>query len=129
MTFDDKYMLRLKSAKVSDKVIAAKLGITEDELQKRWAKMVAELSTALTSTYGLLVDQITVMANQYQLLGESLKIVCNAVGNQLSREELEALVVDNREQTLANLRDNCIILRPFEPVDPKKALEDSLRGN
>lgn len=129
MTADDNYLVKLKNAKLPDHLIAAKLGISVEEVQRRWCALFAEFQSMQANGYQNLIDQFTVLSNQYQLLGQSLMIIGNNLGGVLTTEELEALVVEDREQTLQNLRTKCIILRPVPLVDPQEFLKEGIKKN
>jgi len=129
VTEDDRYLIKLKGAGFSNAAIAQKVGITESEVDRRWKEIEANFVTGLSSGYRSFCDHITIMAYQYQLLGESLKIAANAIGNQMSEQELGQLVVADREQTLKNLREHCIVLRPFIPITPEESIKKTLKGN
>lgn len=126
---DEKYLIKLKGAGFLNSAIAKKLGISESDVERRWKELESKFDSATASGYSAFCDTVTVMAHQYQLLGESLKIVASALGDRLTEKELDALVVPDREQTLKNLRHNCIILRPFIPVTPEESLKRTLQGN
>lgn len=126
---DEKYLIKLKGAGFSDLAIATKLGITEKEVIERWKKLEAGLASMTSSGYSAFCDTVTIAAHQYQLLGESFKIIASALGDRMTEEEIAALIVDDKKQTLENLRSRCIILRPFVPVTPEESLKNTLQGN
>src|SRR3990167_2476528 len=97
---DDLYLLKLKSANVPDDVICRKLNITPEEMNLRLQGMVKNAEHQASNGYAAFCDQFTVLANQYQLVGESLKILAGVIGDPLSFSELQALVTGNREETL-----------------------------
>jgi len=127
---DDSVLARYKLLNMPDEWIAQKLGLTVAEVSRRWK--VLETNAAqqrLTeSGYGDLIVQMNVMCHQYQLLGESLKIMCGEIGNPVTSSELKALIVPNDvEQTTINLMTRLIILHPFVPKDPAQELEKHMQ--
>ena len=129
MTEEDKDIVRMKGAGVSTHRIALKLGMTEVQVDERWNAIRAEIADRATSGYASLVDQFTVMAHQYQLLGESLKIVAGALGNVMPDTEVQALFAADPKLTVRQLKQNCIILRPFVPVNPQESIDRTVQGN
>jgi len=129
MISDDSYLFKLKTAKVVDAIIARKLGITVEEMNRRWDRIVADLKASEHNGYNALCDQFTIMANQYQLLGGSLKVMAKVIGSVMTSREMEELVTSDPKQTLENLRKNCIVLRCFTPVSPEEGLRQVVEGN
>lgn len=125
---DDVYLAKLIGAGLPHALIAARLGISVEEVGKRWERMREEVILAKANGHGMLCEQYNVLCSQYQLLGESLKIVAAALGNTMPTEELKLLIVRDQEQTLKNLTQSCIILRPFVPIDPAASLEEHLKA-
>jgi len=130
---DDSYLFKLKTAKTPDAVIAKKLSISVEEVGRRWERIVADLKVSEHNGYNALCDQFTVMANQYQLLGASLKVMAGVIGSVMNSQELEELIpladVENRKLVLENLRKHCIILRRFTPVSPEEVLHQVHAAN
>lgn len=125
---DETYLLKLMTAGVPADTIAKRLGITPEEVHQRWALLQEKMKALQKSGYQALVDQFTMLCAQYQLLGESLKIIAGALGNEVSPEEVKASIVANPEQTYQNLAQY-IILHPFVPVSPEESLKRTLEGN
>ena len=120
-------LLKYKEAGFSDAAIGAKLGMTEDEVKVKWAELLQISQQRNVSGYVDLTVQFTVLCHQYQLLGESMKIVAGALGNMMPPNEIKALITADPEQTFKNLSTSCIILRPFVQVDPEQSLQESLK--
>lgn len=125
---DEVYLAKLKSLSLPDAVIAKKLGITEAEVGRKWQALQEQLNALNKNGYNALNDAALIMCHQYQLLGESLKIICGALGNVATAEEIEKAVVSDCKQTIINL-DQFIILKPFVPISPEEALKRTLSGN
>jgi len=113
---------------MSTGTIATRLNISAVEVEKRWKRIREGTLAAEENGHTQLCQQYAVLCHQYQLLGESLKIISHAISDELNPEELAILVVDDKEQTLDNLRRNAIILRPFKPVDPAQSLQEHLEA-
>jgi len=129
ITDDDKYLIKLKGAGFSDAAIGKKLGLSEAWVTARWKEIEATFVTGHTSGFAALCDHVTVMAHQYQLLGESLKIAAEALSNRMSEPELVQLITPDPVQTLKNLRSQCIILRPFVPITPEESIKRTAAEN
>lgn len=129
MIYDDNYLVRARQAGIPAKVIAAKLGMTVEQLEARWNDILQMVETQMSNGYLDLCNSVNVLATQYQLVGESLKIISQALGNVMAKDELKALIDPNPEVTLKNLRERAIILRPYIAITPQESLEKTLKGN
>lgn len=129
MITDDKMLVKLKQAGLSNLRIAQRLGITEADVEVAWKRIIEAAETAPLAGHDAMQTQYTVLCHQYQLLGESLKIIAGGIGNAMSPSEIRALLTTDPEQSLQNLLKSCIILRPFTPVDPCEAFQKTLEGN
>lgn len=125
---DETYLLKLKMAGISSASIAQRLGITKEEVERRWQLLQKKMEAMQKSGHQGLINQFTLLCGQYQLMGESLKIIAGALGNEVSTEELKAAIVPDAEKTLENLR-SFIILRPFVPISPEESFKRMLEGN
>ena len=122
---DDSLLMRYKAAGVQDKTIAAKLGITIEEVEARW-RILGELAQRTSNGHDDLRVQYQILCHQYQLVGESLKIIALALENTMLPSEVRKLIVEDPDTTLRNLVTSCIILKRFTPVDPAESLRASL---
>lgn len=89
--------------------------------------MVEAAKNAPTSAN--LVAQVGVLAVHYQMLGDVLRTISNALGNIMPPEEVQALVSGSPEQNVVNLTKHAIVLRPFYPVEPQAAREETVKQN
>lgn len=119
MTNETKYLFKLKSAGWTDAKIARKLGWTEAQVQQHLLSAVADFQQEMENGYASLKELFTTLCCQYQLVGESLKVLAGAIGDALSAEEIEALWEADPKKMAAKLRTHCIPLRPFAPPDPE----------
>jgi len=130
---DDGYLFKLKAGNVPDAMIAKKLGVSVEEMERRWTRILADLKMSEENGYNALCDQFTIMANQYQLLGGSLKIMAGVIGSVMSSKELEALIPlaaeEDRKIVLDSLKKNCIILRRYTPISAEELLKQVTAGN
>lgn len=131
---DDVYLVKLKGAGFPVAFIAARMGISIQEVERRWEAIQKASTAAQTSGYLDLSAQFTVMCHQYQLVGESLKIIAGALHNQASAEEIrtalccaEPLSQEQADAIQQKLLTSYIVLRPFTPVDPEKALQETTK--
>lgn len=130
LTEDDKYLVKMLSAGFSLANVSKKLGVAEDVLKKRWEMIQASLIVDHSSGYAAFCDHINNSAFQYQLLGESFKITAEALSQRMTDDDLLKLIVaGNPEQTVKNLKSNCIILKPFVPLTPEESIKKTLAGN
>lgn len=126
MIDDAKVLIKLMKAGTSPHIIAAKLGISVDEVKRRWADL--QILAQEASGHGDLVMQYNLLCHQYQLLGESLKIVAKALGNAVPPHELREMIVPGDvDLTFKNLTEKCIILKSFAPQDPEESLRVHLK--
>ncbi len=129
MSRDDLYLIKLKKAGAIDSFIAERLGISVDEVKRRWTQVQLEALSQETASYGSLCEMFTLMAAQYQLLGESLKVIGTALGNVMFDEEITKLIDKDPAKTLANLKANSIVLRPFVMPAPTMPSSDNAGKN
>lgn len=118
MTETDLYLIKAKTAGMPGRIIAARLGVKESDLEARWQKILQEMSSHQSTGYNSLCEWITQMANQYQLLGESLKVTASALSDIMGEPELRMLVTKDPEVTIKNLQEHAIVLRSWVPPVP-----------
>lgn len=129
VTEETKYLIKLKGAGFTDATIAKKLGIPEAEVVRQWKELEAAFLSGSLSGFAAFCDHVTVTAHQYQLLGESLKIMAEVLSNPVSEKELREMVVADIDQTIKNLQSRCIMLRPFIPVTPEESIRRTTKNN
>lgn len=127
MNQTDAYMVKMISAGKTNEQIAAKLGMTPLQVSVRWEKIKAEAEANQTNGYYSLCDKFTVLVNQYQLMGETLKVIAFALGQVVPEEELVKIITSNPEETLKNLKTKTIILRAY--IEPPMEVPPSLSSN
>lgn len=118
-------LVKYKNAGMSDAVIASKLGLKEAQVREKWLELLQLSETASSAGYLDLSQQFTIMAHQYQLLGESMKIIATALSDRMGMDEIKGLITSDPKQTLKNLWESSIILKPFVAVDVNKSFEES----
>lgn len=129
MITDDKQLVKLKSAGVPITIIAARMGLTVEQVEQRWSQILKDVAAKESNGYLALCDAFHILANQYQLVGESLKIIGNAIGNVMPADEVAKHITSDPQETLDNLRRHTIILRPFIPITPEESLKQTVKGN
>lgn len=112
MTQDDQYIAKCMTTGVPIARIARKLSMTEDQVFSRWKAMLDEARTREENGYNATCDYFTILSNQYQLLGESLKNIGAILGNIATDEDLKKLIAATPEETLLRLKTRAIVLRP-----------------
>jgi hypothetical protein len=117
LTETDAYIAKCIACGVNPKRIGAKLGMTAQQVNKRWEEIVRYSTENQSSGYNDLVTSWVNLCQQYQSMGESMKAFGSAIDAPMTTEEIGALVTNNREETIRNLREKAIVLKPY--VAPK----------
>ena len=123
----DYWILKYKSANWTSENIGRKLNMSAEEVDRIWDQMVAQSKTEESNGMLPLSHQYTVMAYQYQCLGESLKIVATALSNEAAISEIAELIDSDPIASAGRLHSRLIVLRPYQFQDPEKALQDTLK--
>lgn len=115
MQTNDEYLWAWKNSGMSDLMIAARLNIKQEDVERRYQELKAAMKTAEENKNGEqhLVGAFSTMCLQYQLLGESLKQI-SANLNPAKPDEIRDVMGDMEEDPVANLMREFIILRPFK---------------
>lgn len=124
-TGDDVWVVKYKQAGMSSADIAKKLGKTAAEIDKRWEEILIESKRQQESGHADLQNQFSVLCQQYQLLGQSLKLIAGGLSDIASPLELSSFL--EGPNPLVNAEELCrrfIILRPFSYKDPIAVLEE-----
>lgn len=129
LSSSDEHLIKLKSAGISDAIIAKKLSIPESEVSQRYHQIWKHLSGLQGNGYIHLSERFTNLCQQYQSMGESLKTIAYALSDHISDEDLSRMVTGDRQETMDNLRQNCIILKAFVPPSPEEEIESTSQGN
>lgn len=124
---DESLLIKYKTSGMPDDMIAARMGITVAQVNKRWESVLARGKDMVANGYAELCEAFTTLAHQYQLVGHSLEAISTALSNIMPPEELRQLIDKDPERTLRNLSTFCIILRPYVPVNPVDALQVQLK--
>ena len=127
MTEDDKYLWTWKRAGISNEVIAAKMSITPEEVERRFQSLTMEVTGPKESGIEDLAAHFNLTCLQYQLLGESLKHLGAALSTPVSPSELTK-EFDIGETLATGIISKYIVLHPFQKPD-LKAIEKSLGQN
>lgn len=130
MKGDDAWIIKLKAAGVSSDIIAAKLGLTEAEVDRRFADCQRQQEAHLSVGMVGLHDQFMILSHQYQLLGESLKHFAYSISKTVQLEDIRKQIVEgDPDATAENILRSFILFHPWEFVDPQESLLKSLRDN
>lgn len=125
---NDIWIVKYKQAGKDDVWIAKKLGLTLEQVAHDWNRVVTQAETSLASGGAALAGQFHVLCQQYQLVGESLKILGKAISHQVTIEDILPLVSGSPQETAERILANYIVLMPFVAVDPQKSLEESIKS-
>lgn len=128
MITDDAYLIRAKQAGISNEILAAKLNTTPERIEERWQDLLKIGDSLEGNGYMNLSEKFTVLLHQYQLLGESLKPICQALGDVASLNEIIEVHDPNPRKTAVRLIQNFIILRPYIFQDPTEEADEKSEG-
>jgi hypothetical protein len=123
---DDTYIIKLKQGQVPDHIIAARLGISVNEVRRRWDALVkvsgASRSTGMTDLWQICVNS----SEQIKLLGSSLWMITTALGNPATPEEVSIAIQSCPEGTdlAVHLLSKFIVLRAYVPPPPEAMMEE-----
>jgi len=109
----DKYLVKMVHLQRPVEEIAKKLGWSVERVEQRWGELKEESLEIQKGAYGALVEKFTLLAHQYQLMGDTLKVLGGILGEPLSLAEASALLKDP-----SVLQKDVVILRV-----PKELLE------
>lgn len=124
---DYQILVKYKNAKMPDDMIAAKMGISVEKVNNMWTAICEQVKQIQSTGYEDLKKQWWIFCQQYELLGESLKLIAGALSNVMPAPEIAELLTDNKADTLKNLTSRCIVLRPYAFTDPIQSLEQSTK--
>lgn len=127
MSQNDLYLVKLKGAGLTDKEIGQRMNLSIEQVEMNWKRIQRELQSTSVQSSLALFNQYTVLCHQYLLVGESLKIISGALANEASSEELRRCCGATYEETVKNIKQNFIVLRPFTPIDPEESLKQSIK--
>jgi hypothetical protein len=122
---DDAYLVRLKRKGKSDEFISAKMGLTLEEVRRKWAGLVEMASVKPESGQSELRQVGLVLSQQLQLLGQSMGIFLQALASDYEPSDLRALIdsCPAGQDLAAYLLTKTIILRPFSMPTPAQLME------
>lgn len=126
---NDQYLIKLKTQNIPNKMIAAKLGMTEDEVEQRWVSLVSTASSLTTNGYAKLAELFNNIALQYQSLGQGVNIMGGALANPCTESELIDLMSATPQESARNILANCIVLRRFTAPNPDELLAQMQNPN
>lgn len=131
---NDSYIARMFLSGRPAHITAAKLGMTVEEVNKRWAEIKNQATEVPANGLKELRDHQLLLLDQFALLGTSMAIVSNAINNTVSLEELKHIIAAKPPGSdLADwLMKQLIVLKPFALPSPEKMLEDhrnTVKGN
>ena len=118
MITDDVYLAKMKLAGKDNLFIGKKLGMTTAEVEARWASLQNVAEALFANGFVDLHQQAATLSIQYQMLGESLKVLLLALENMVTAEMIRPHIVADGEKTIQNLQRAFIILPPFSLPPP-----------
>jgi|YNPMSStandDraft_1061717.scaffolds.fasta_scaffold00227_36 hypothetical protein len=111
---DVAYISKYKRAGWSNHMIASKLGITEEEVEIVWRCLQSAEKELAASGYKDLLELVNLTAEQFKGLGLMLRTIVESIGDRMDPVELSSLITDDKSQTLKNLMEKAIVLKPFD---------------
>lgn len=129
MINDDSQLLKLKHLGWSDERIAAKLGWDVELVRTRYQAFIALAIASESSGHIALVNHFNLLCSQYQLMGESLKILGMALSANVSSADLQAWVVDDPDTAGIEILKRYIVLPRFVTQDPQASLDAAIKQN
>lgn len=132
---DDDFISKLKGLKISDEVIAARLGWPVAKLKERWAAIEATVAANQNNGYEELTKVINMFAMQYQLLGQGLAQMCSGLQDPLTVPQLADLLREcgvqgetSPEQVAENILKRVIVLKKYIPPTPSELFQMAQGG-
>lgn len=122
---DDRYLLKLKNVGKTDEFIAEKMGLTVQEVRRRWRNIKQVLDQPQQNGLEDLKTVAHTIGEQAGLLSHSLAIFEGAFADVPSANEFQQLIDQcPKDQVLAPyLLAKLIILRPFRMPTPQQVIE------
>lgn len=117
---DTSYLVRLKRKGKSDEFIAAKMGMSLEEVRDCWDKLCQEATVERDNGLMELKQVVLILSNQFQLLGQSLGLLSGVLDNTVAPEDLRNVIKSCPVGTdlSVHLCAKLIVLRPFELPTP-----------
>jgi hypothetical protein len=127
-TTNDSYLIKLKQAGVPIKSIAAKLSMTEEQVEQRWLELIATATSFQNNGYNALAEHYNETMFKYQQLGSNFMILGATLGNPTTISEIAEWCVGSPEHIAKCLLDNFIVLPRFKKPTPEEILKVTERG-
>jgi len=116
---------RMKTSGLPNKIIAARMGITEDEVERWWKVGQAMIKSAEGTGVNEAWEVVVGAANQVKLLSQTLWMISNLVGNMAKPDQIQK-VLDSKPDDVEMavwLASHFIILNPFVPPSPEEMIK------
>lgn len=126
---DDSMLFAYKKAGLPSDVIAAKLSLTVEEVEARYAAICSLVSQSTGQGYQNMIDHFTVLSHQYQLLGLSLRLLAEMLQRSSTLEEVRKVLTGDPEKDAATLISSFVIMPPPPPINLEEELKKSISSN
>lgn len=127
---DEVLLLRYKKLNWDDARIAAKMGWKVEEVAARWMIFVKSLTQKEENGHDKLCQVAHVMADQFQLLGQSIGILSEAIGQKMDIQDLRAIIeacpID--EDMASWVSRKALVLRNFCLPSPEQIAQKLLEA-
>lgn len=120
---NDSYLIKLKQAGIPLKSIAAKLSMTEAEVDKRWQELVSTAAAFASNGYDKLAEHFNATMFKYQELGTACLVLGATLGNPVTLTDLKAFCEGTPEEIARRVLENCIVLPRFTSPSPEQVLK------
>lgn len=130
---DDEHLIKLKQARASDSMVAARLGLSPEEVRLRW-KQIQEMEDAApaeSSGSKEFVEFGRSVVESYRLTTCLMDKFIQGAGQVYGVRELEELIRAKPDgiELSVYLSQNAIVLKKFILPDPGTVLEETQRSN
>jgi hypothetical protein len=120
---NDSYLIKLKQAGFPTKSIAAKLSMTEAEVEVRWLELQATAQAFAENGYAKLAEHFNHTMFKYQELGTMFLVLGNTLGNPVTLSDLIPMCQGTPEEVAQRILQNCIVLPRFTSPTPEELLK------
>ncbi len=111
---EEQHLIKMKAMGLGNEVIAARLQCTPAQVEQIWERLQREMSARVDSGYVKLCEVFYNLAQQHNIMGQSLLLLGGCLGEVMPETELRLLVSADVETTIANLQKKAIVLRPYK---------------
>lgn len=122
---DDQYLLKLMAAQKTDEFIAAKMGITTQEVRRRKKSLKKLLARQEQVNATDILKLQAVIGNQLELVGQSVKLIGSVLADRMEPADLRKIIATcpSDEDLASWIIERALVLRPFQLPSPEAILK------